>query len=72
MAGAVVVMQPPGLAPGMLDVLEVGSSSVVIPDLTAAPGTDVKYVVESGFDDPTMADGDDDFFTVLFHKFLDE
>ena len=66
-AGPVVIVETPCLAAGVLDILEMGDSGVLVPNLTATPGSDIEYVIESGFDHAAMADGDDHIFPMVLH-----
>ena len=45
----VVIVQPPGLAASVLDKLEIGDRGIVIPDFTATPRANVKYMIKDSF-----------------------
>ena len=66
----VAVMEPPHLSARMIDIFEVSHAGIVIPDLTPPPGADIKDMVEGGFGNAAVADGQDHLFRMAFHQLL--
>ena len=70
MAEAVVIVQAPCLAIGVGDIFEVRDARIVIPDLTTAPGPDIKDMIEGSFYYAAMADSNYAIVSILFHQTL--
>ena len=67
MAGAVIIVQTPGLAARVLYVLEVGDACVVVPDLTSTPWAYIENMVKGRLDDAAVTNSHDYFPLVLVH-----
>src|SRR5690554_1554545 len=70
MVDAVVVVQAPHLACGVVDVLKAGDPGVVRDRLATPVSANVEDVVECHFYDPAVTDGEDGLtFMALYHLF---
>jgi len=58
-AGAIVIVEPPGFATRVSDIFKVGNAGIVIPNLAPTPWTDVEDVIKSRLDNTAVANRND-------------
>ena len=59
-----MVVESPHFPPRVFDMLKIGNSCIMIPNLTTPPGADIKNVVEDTFDHAAVTDDADRLATV--------